>query len=265
MTDPGLALDAGVRLGFAVGLLLLFAVLEWLVPRRARTRPRSQRWRGNIGVQLLNALLERLLPWLAPATIAAYCAQHNVGLVHQFTLHPVVVLLLSVLVLDLVIYWQHRLFHRVPWLWRIHRMHHTDVDLDVTSAFRFHPMEIVASLLIKSCVIALLGIPLEGVLVFAIVLNGMALFNHANLGIPPALERWLRLLLVTPDMHRIHHSIEHHEHNRNFGFNLSCWDRLFGSYCARPGAGQQQMILGLGETNSQNTGSLLWMLRQPFQ
>jgi sterol desaturase/sphingolipid hydroxylase (fatty acid hydroxylase superfamily) len=225
-----------------------------------------QRWPGNFSIVVINGLLVRsLLPWLVPVFVAAQAQAMNWGLLRLANVPPWIGLAISLIVFDLLIYWQHRLFHRVPLCWRLHRMHHTDKDVDATTALRFHPLEIILSLLIKSLVVLLLGAPVLAVLLFEIILNGMAMFNHANLKLPAGVDAKLRLVLVTPDMHRVHHSVDGTEHNRNFGFNLSCWDRWFGSYQAQPEAGHQQMILGLNETNDQQTGSLLWMLKQPFR
>lgn len=246
-------------------LLLIFALLESLYPRRARNTPRRRRWPGHAVLQLLNAAAVRwLLPWFTPAAVAIFTAQQQWGLLHLIEIPSWTEWLLCLLIMDLVIYWQHRLFHRVPVLWRLHRLHHTDIDLDVTSALRFHPLEILVSELIKAAVVLLFGFTLESLVVFALLLNGMALFNHANWRLPQRLDAALRWLWVTPDMHRVHHSVIRREQDSNFGFNFSGWDRLFGTYCSAPRAGHEAMELGLDETKGQDTGSLPWMLKQPF-
>jgi len=213
----------------------------------------------------MNMLVMRLVPLvLLPAWVAGWAAGQQVGLFYTLELAGWLAVVLSVLLLDGVIYWQHRLFHRVPWLWRLHKMHHSDVDVDTTTALRFHPVEIVLSAVIKCAVIVAFGVPVLAVLVFEIILNGTALFNHSNLRLPVGWDARVRWLLVTPDMHRIHHSVEQGEHNSNFGFNLSCWDRWFGSYTERPIYGHDKMILGLRETNQLPTWSVGFMLKQPF-
>lgn len=249
-------------------LTVFAALLFWenKRPRRALVKRRAQRWPGNLGVALLNTLIVRLLlPGFIPVLIAYQAASAQFGLLNQLSLPVVFELLVTLLLLDLLIYWQHRLFHRIPLLWRLHRMHHTDPAVDVTTALRFHPLEIALSLLIKSLVVWLLGAPVVAVLLFEVLLNGLAMFNHANLTLPKHIDVLLRKVVVTPDMHRVHHSVLGNEHNSNFGFNLSCWDRWFGSYIDQPQEGHQQMRLGLNETNSQPTGSLVWMLKQPFK
>ncbi len=174
-------------------------------------------------------------------------------------------MIFAVIVLDLCIYLQHRLFHRVPMLWRLHMMHHSDVDLDVTSGARFHPIEIVLSMLIKMAVICLLGPAIIAILIFEIILNAVAMFNHSNVYIPTQIDRLLRRFIVTPDMHRVHHSIIKAETNSNYGFNLPWWDRLFGTYCAQPAKGHDKMIIGLKQFQQPQTQSLKWMLRLPFK
>ena len=249
--------------------LLIFGVLGWLEikrPRRRLLKKKLQRWPGNLWVALLNGLLVRtLLPWLVPVLVAQQAMTMQVGLFNQWLLPFWLELLITLVLLDLLVYWQHRLFHRIPWLWRLHRMHHTDTGVDVTTALRFHPLEIALSLAIKSLVVWLLGAPVFAVLLFEILLNGFAMFNHSNIQLPSRFDILLRKIIVTPDMHRVHHSVLAYEHNRNFGFNLSCWDRWFGSYVAQPRDGHQQMRLGLNETNRQPTGSVMWMLKQPFK
>lgn len=260
-----LANDGALRLGVTLGLFVLLALLETLFPRKQRVTRRRERWSGNWAVQIISALVMRFaLPWAIPAAVAVAAAETNAGLLNRLPVPLWAALAVSVLLLDLAIYWQHRLTHTIPLLWRLHRLHHADVDVDVTTALRFHPLEIILSAIIKSGLVWLFGVPVDAIILFAVLLNGMAMFNHANLNLPVALDGMLRKLVVTPDMHRVHHSVIGREHNSNFGFNLSCWDRLFGSYRERPERGHETMVLGLNETNGQKTGSVIWMLKQPF-
>ncbi|RMH50584.1 MAG: sterol desaturase family protein [Zetaproteobacteria bacterium] len=223
---------------------------------------RRVRWPGNFALLALDVLLLRLL---FPLGAAGFAALWPWGLLHMVPLPGWLAGLLAVVLLDLVIYWQHRLFHRLPLLWRLHRVHHTDPRLDVSSALRFHPLEILLSMAIKVAAIALIGAGATAVLCFEVLLNGMAMFNHGNIALPGRIERSLRRWLVTPDMHRIHHSVVAGEYNSNFGFNLSCWDRLFGSYRAAPRGGQRGMTIGLQQWRDPAAcGRLGWMLRAPW-
>ena len=258
--------ESGLRFIISFGLLatLLLAAASW--PRRTAHVSQRRRWLGNLLVAVVNMLVMRLVPVvILPGAVALWAAETQFGLLYALSVPYLAAVVLSLVILDLAIYWQHRLFHRIPWLWRLHRMHHTDVDVDTTTALRFHPLEILLSAVIKSVLVLLLGVPAVAVLIFEVLLNGMALFNHSNLKLPLALDAWLRRWVVTPDMHRVHHSVEYGEHNNNFGFNLSCWDRWFGSYIPQPYQGHSKMILGLDETNQQDTGSVSWMLKQPFR
>lgn len=265
MSEQWLANEVVIRLGVTFGLLVLLVLAEFVIPRKGRVQKRRTRWVGNGLLQLSNLLVIRFaLPWIVPTSIAALVAQKGIGIFNWLAISEWAIFGLSILVLDLAIYWQHRLMHVVPVLWRLHKVHHADVDVDVTTALRFHPLEIIFSLGIKSTVVWIFGIPVEAIILFALLLNGMAMFNHANINLPLRLDRALRYFVVTPDMHRIHHSVIRREQDSNFGFNLSCWDRLFSSYRKLPEHGQQKMLLGLYETNGQNTGSVIWMLKQPF-
>lgn len=261
-----MAQDALLRL---VLTLLFFGVFVWLEirrPKRRLVKTKLQRWPGNLAVAVLDSLIVRFLfPWLVPVLVAQQALTMQIGLLNQLSLPLWLEVVVALVLLDLVIYWQHRFFHRVPILWRLHRMHHTDEGVDVSTALRFHPFEIVLSLVIKSSAVVILGAPVLAVLVFEVLLNGLAMFNHSNFHLPASMDAKLRKILVTPDMHRVHHSVLGDEHNSNFGFNLSCWDRWFGSYRAQPRKGHREMVLGLNETNAQQTGSLVWMLKQPFQ
>ncbi len=227
---------------------VIFATVAWwerLAPRRPATVPRLQRWIANLGLTVMGSLpVQLLLPVILVSVATAARAQHW-GLLNQNDWPPGFTILLGILVLDLAIYLQHVMFHAVPLLWRLHMVHHADLDYDLTTGLRFHPLEILLSLGIKAAVIGSFGVAPIAVLLFEIILNGMAMFNHGNIAMATSADRLLRLLLVTPDMHRVHHSVIIRETNSNFGFNLSCWDRLFGTYQPQPAAGHLQMTIGL--------------------
>lgn len=250
-------------------VFLLLCVLEIKHPKRQLTQPKFGRWINNISLVILNNILIKfLIPFLA-IDAAQYTSMHNWGI--NAVIHNSSLLLtlsftvLSIAFLDFAIYWQHRLFHRIPMLWRIHRMHHSDMDLDVTSAIRFHPIEIIISLGIKISLILLLGLPPLAVIVFEILLNLTAMFNHSNIAIPTQFDRLLRKVLVTPDMHRVHHSIIRNECDKNYGFCLPLWDHLFKSYQDKPIAGHIQMEIGLPYFRNENEYQLQHMLTQPFR
>jgi sterol desaturase/sphingolipid hydroxylase (fatty acid hydroxylase superfamily) len=254
-----------LRLMVLLSLFALFAALEWLSPRRAARLGRA-RWATNAAIMVLGAVLLRLLALALPLLAigaAVDAAGLGWGLFNQLSWNPWVEGVLAVLILDLAIWTQHMITHRVPFLWRFHRVHHADGDFDVTTAIRFHPLEIAASMLVKIAVIYALGPAAVAVLVFEILLNGTALFNHANLALPAWLDRALRLVLVTPDMHRVHHSVHRAEHDSNYGFCLSIWDRLFGTYRAQPLDGHDGMTIGL-EWQDDRPARLGWSLMLPF-
>jgi len=234
-----------VRLSAFAGVFVIMAVWEALAPRRARSLPRLARWPSNLVLVALNTILLRVIFPIAAVGMAYFSAAHGWGLIHALGWSGWPVALLSVVLLDLAIYLQHVLFHAVPVLWRLHRVHHADLDIDVTTGARFHPIEILLSMLIKLAVVAVLGAPPAAVLIFEVLLNATAMFNHANAKLPVSLDRVLRLLVVTPDMHRVHHSLLADETNSNFGFNLPWWDRLCGTYKAQPAAGHTSMTIGL--------------------
>ncbi len=218
-----------IRLTFFVFLLCSFVGLEYIRPKRKLDLPRLKRWPINFGLTLINSIIIGILP-VSAMGMALYTEYHSLGLLQHLQLPVIANLALGIIWLDFIIYWQHRIFHRLPTLWRLHILHHTDGNLDASSALRFHPLEIVVSLVIKIAAILFMGVSPLAVLIFEITLNGMALFNHSNLQMPAALDNLLRKLFVTPDMHRIHHSQSPQEMHSNFGFNLSIWDKLFGSY-----------------------------------
>lgn len=266
MADWLLVHEPQIRLSVFLGLFGLIAVWEWRRPCRRQQLGRVLRWGNHLALTVLNGLIVR---WLFPAAavgMASWVQQQQLGLFNQFEVSSWLSVPLAVVLLDLAIYWQHRLFHRIPLFWRLHRVHHADTDFDLTTALRFHPLEILLSMLIKWGVIILLGPALLAVLLFEVILNGMAMFNHANASLPGWLEKPLRRLLVTPDMHRVHHSVVSAEMHSNFGFNLSVWDRLFGSYCAQPQRPQQTMTIGLPSPRMPAQVSWLsGMLKLPFQ
>jgi len=254
-----------IRLGVFAGVLALMATLEALLPRRTRRLDRLIRWPGNFAIVLIDTFAVRLVFPVAAVGFALLMAERQTGLFNQTGISVGLAAIGSMLLLDLTIYAQHIVFHRIPFLWRFHRMHHTDLDLDVTSGTRFHPVEILLSLLIKFAAIALIGPPAVAVLLFEVLLNAGAMFNHANLRIPPAMDNILRKLIVTPDMHRVHHSVLPVETNANFGFNLSCWDRVFGTYIAQPQAGHDEMMIGLPEFQDPKVQRIDNMLLQPWK
>ena len=254
-----------IRLGAFFGVFALMAVWETAAPRRARLLPRRVRWLHNLALVVLNGLLVRLLFPVAAVGFAVLSAGRGWGLLNAFEVPFWWAFALSVIALDCAIYLQHVMFHAVPLLWRLHRVHHADADVDVTTGARFHPIEILLSMLIKFAAIAVLGAPAAAVLVFEVLLNGTAMFNHANLRLPEAVDRFLRWMLVTPEMHRIHHSMEVHETNSNFGFNLPWWDRLFGTYRPRARLPQESMAIGVkGLTGSDRAVKLTGLLAIPF-
>ncbi len=246
-------------------MFLTIGSWEVLKPRRQLTIGRLLRWPSNLGVVVLNGLIVRLLVPGAEVGFAVYASTLSLGLLNHVTLPGGLAVLLSIVLLDMTIYWQHRIFHWVPWFWRLHRMHHADQDFDVSTGSRFHTLEILLSLGIKAVVILALGPPPIAVLAFSVLLNSTALFNHGNIKLPHRLDTFLRLFLVTPDMHRVHHSVVRHETNSNFGFNLSIWDRLFRSYIAQPKRGHQEMIIGLEYFRSVKDQRLDQMLIQPVR
>ena len=254
-----------IRLAFFLGVLGLVAAWEALAPRRRRALGRWTRWPSNLGITALNSALIRLAFPVTATGFALLGEQRGWGLLNVLDLPHWLAIVLGVLVLDLVIYLQHVLFHAVPTLWRLHRMHHADLDIDVTTGARFHPVEIVASMAIKVATVAALGAPMAAVLAFEILLNATSMFNHGNIRLPPGLDRVLRWFVVTPDMHRVHHSIVPRETNSNFGFNMPWWDRLFGTYRAQPEAGHDAMTIGISQFRSPREQWLDRMLTQPFR
>jgi sterol desaturase/sphingolipid hydroxylase (fatty acid hydroxylase superfamily) len=254
-----------IRLTVFFGVLAIVAGAEIAVPRRRLTISKLRRWASNLGIVFLNSLFVRLLLPATAAGFAVFATQHGWGVFNYFDVPVWVAVTASVVILDFAIYIQHVMFHAVPALWRLHRMHHADLDFDVTTGARFHPIEILLSMLIKFAVIAVIGAPAAAVIIFEVLLNATAMFNHGNFRLPAGLDRLLRLFVVTPDMHRVHHSIEDHETNSNFGFNLPWWDRLFGTYKDQPDAGHEAMTIGIRDYRKPALASdLPGMLILPF-
>ena len=257
--------EATIRLAFFFGIFALMAIWEVRAPRRDRTLTRRQRWTSNLGLVVLNTLLLRILFPAAAVGMALFASAQGWGLLNAIDVPGWLAVLLAVVVLDFVVWVQHVLFHAVPALWRLHRVHHADLDYDLTTGARFHPIEIVLSMLIKFAAIAALGPPVVAVILFEVILNGMAMFNHANVRLPLGVDRVLRWFVVTPDMHRVHHSIEDDETNSNFGFNLSWWDRLLGTYRDQPRAGHEGMTIGIRDhRDPRRVDRLDGMLALPF-
>lgn len=253
-----------LRLGAFTAVLALLVAAEFLWPRRGRERTRRQRWGSNMGIVVVDTLVVRLLFPVAAIGTALWAQEQGIGVLNSFAVPVWASLIVAFLLLDFAVWAQHLIFHRVPWLWRIHRMHHADVDVDVTTALRFHPIEIALSMVIKIGVVIALGAPAIAVLLFEVILNATAMFNHSNIRVRGRVDKWLRRVLVTPDMHRIHHSWHVHETDSNFGFNLPWWDHLFGTYRAMPEDGQTQMTLGINQFREPDDNRLYRLVLQPF-
>jgi sterol desaturase/sphingolipid hydroxylase (fatty acid hydroxylase superfamily) len=260
-----LSYESFIRLSCFAGVLLLMAFWEALAPRRPLTVGRPLRWFSNLGLVTLDTLAVRFLVPLGAVGMALLAEERGWGLFNQVSLPGWLAVALAVIALDLVIYAQHVLFHAVPLLWRLHLVHHADLDFDATTGVRFHPVEILLSLGIKVAAVVLLGTPALGVLTFEVLLNATSLFNHGNVRLPSWLDRLLRLVVVTPEMHRVHHSARPRETNSNFGFNLPWWDFLFGTYRAQPAEGHEGMTIGLTQFRDERLVERLpWMLALPF-
>ena len=251
-----------IRLTAFLGVFIAVAIWESLSPRRQLNTSKANRWISNISITLIGTGLVRSLFPILAVTFAAN--ETTLGLLHQTSLPFFVRVVIGILALDLIIYGQHVLFHSIPLLWRLHMMHHADLDIDVTTGLRFHPVEIILSMGIKLVAIFLVGPPVLAVILFEILLNATSMFNHGNIRMPADLDRLLRLFVVTPDMHRVHHSVIIVETNSNFGFNLPWWDRLFGTYRAQPAAGHNDMALGLSQFRDPKRLSLPWLIILPF-
>ena len=261
--------DGALRLAIFLGVFVVMALIELGWPKRALIAPKARRWLTNLGIAGVDSLVLRAMAMLAVpvAAVAAafYVQNHQIGLLNQVAWPEWFKILVALLVLDLAIWAQHLASHKIPLFWRLHQVHHADRDIDVTTAVRFHPVEIALSMLWKIVVVAVLGASPLAVFLFEVILNACAMFNHANIALPRTLDRVLRLLVVTPDMHRVHHSVLRSEHNRNYGFNLSLWDRLFRTYLAQPQAGHQGMTIGLDPYQTEAPTRFAWSLALPFR
>jgi len=253
-----------IRFGFFFGILILMAVWEGLAPRRQLQTSRPIRWFSNLGIVFIDALALRLLPSFSAINAAIFAEKVGWGFLNNAPLVYWPKVAIGVVVLDLAIYLQHVMFHGLPILWRLHMMHHSDLDFDVTTGVRFHPIEILLSMGIKMIVVFLVGISALGVLIFEVILNATSLFNHGNVRLAASIDRVLRFFVVTPEMHRVHHSVIIRETNSNFGFNLPWWDRLFGTYKDQPVAGHVEMTIGLSQFRDSKRLTLPWLLLIPF-
>jgi sterol desaturase/sphingolipid hydroxylase (fatty acid hydroxylase superfamily) len=251
-----------IRFAVFLAVLLLMMMWELAAPRRARAAPQAIRWFSNLGVSLLD---RGVLQFAVVMGMGVSVKEDGWGLMNWIALPEWVALVSSIVILDLVIYLQHRLFHAVPILWRLHRMHHADIELDVSSGIRFHPGEALVSMLIKVVAVILLAPPVMAIVAFEILLNATSLFNHSNMKLALPLDRVLRWFVVTPDMHRVHHSVRQEELNTNFGFNLPWWDRALGTYRDQPKDGHEKMQIGLEQFRSKRDMRLDQMLMQPFR
>ena len=259
------AYEPYIRLAAFGGVFVAMATWEVVTPRRHQLINRTSRWPNNIGIVIVDTLLVRVLFPTATVGLAFFAEARGFGLFNVITVPAWISVVLSFLLLDLAIYLQHVLFHAVPALWRLHRMHHADLEFDVSTGVRFHPIEILLSMLIKFAVVAIIGAPAISVLIFEVMLNATSMFSHTNVCIPDRIDRVLRWLVVTPDMHRVHHSILSPETNSNFGFNLPWWDRLLGTYRAQPAAGHENMSIGIEQFRDPRELRLDRMLLQPFR
>lgn len=257
------------RLGVFLIVFLIMAILERLLPKRALRAAVAKRWATNLSITVIASLLVRAMAYLSVPLVAVaaalYGERHGIGLFNWTNWPTWLEVIVAMVVLDFAIWLQHLMSHKMPILWRLHQMHHADIDIDVTTAIRFHPFEIALSMIWKIIWVFALGASALAVILFEVLLNGCAMFNHANLALPSWLDRILRLVIVTPDMHRVHHSTLREEHDSNYGFNLSLWDRLFKTYCAQPKAGHQGMKIGLEAYQSEDPTRLSWSLSIPFK
>jgi len=256
-------------MGSFIGLLVLMGTLEFIIPRKQRTQPRVRRWFTNIAIIVLDSFLLRMVVGLISAGlavgVAAFAGAQGWGLFNLMDAPQWLEFILALILFDMMIYWQHVASHYIPMLWALHQVHHADRDIDATTGIRFHPVEIIFSMLYKMVLILLIGPSVAAMFIFEVILNGCAVFNHANIKLPKALDAFIRLFLVTPDMHRVHHSVIRRETNSNYGFSISLWDRLFGSYIDQPEAGHDAMIIGLPDYQSDKPTNLIWSLMIPFK
>jgi len=253
-----------IRVGSFLPAFILVAMWEILSQRRSLTTSKKNRWISNLGITFLNPLVLRLVFPVLALDMAVIAQKQGWGLLNTFDPPYWVAVVIGIVLLDLTIYLQHVMFHAIPILWRLHMVHHADLDYDLTTGLRFHPIEIILSMVIKLSVVVVLGPPALAVIIFEIVLNSAAMFNHGNIRFPLKIDRILRYFIVTPDMHRVHHSVIIRETNSNFGFNLPWWDRLFGTYRSQPVKGHEGMTIGLSQFRDAKRLNLPWLLILPF-
>ncbi len=261
MTSPN---EPVIRLGFFFGILVIMFLWELVAPRRPLTVSKMARWVSNLGLVFIDSVVVRLVFPTALVGAALWVQQQGWGLFNQFELFPLLRIIFGVLILDLAIYLQHVMFHSIPLLWRLHMVHHSDMDIDVTTGVRFHPIEIILSMMIKMIVVVLIGAPALAVMLFEVLLNGTSMFNHGNVRYSLHIDSFLRLIVVTPEMHRVHHSTIRWETNSNLGFNFPWWDRLFGTYRPQPARGHLEMTIGLDQYKEPRKLTFLWLIALPF-
>lgn len=257
--------ESSIRVTIFVAVLVCMIVLEAIFPKRQRIEPRSKRWLTNVGLILIDSIVLRIVLPVLAVSVAMTAEEQGWGLFNLILLPFWFELIFAIVLLDMAIYWQHVASHHWPVLWRLHKVHHSDRDIDVTTGIRFHPIEILLSMLYKLLCLLLIGPAVIAIVVFEILLNACALFNHANFKLPIKADQIIRLVLVTPDMHRVHHSVIEQETNSNYGFCLSIWDRVFGSYIAQPSRGHDNMTIGLAEYQTKQPSNLFWALIIPFK
>lgn len=265
MSETILAAEPTIRLAAFLGVLVAMALWEVAAPRRRREIPRVIRWTNNLALVVVDTAILRLTFPVIAVGLAVMAEDRGWGVFNNIDVAPWLAIVISMLLLDLAIYLQHVMFHAVPGLWRLHRMHHADLEFDATTGLRFHPVEIVISMGIKLVLVAALGPPAVAVLLFEVLLNATAFFNHANIDLPRRVDRILRWLVVTPDMHRVHHSVDPRETNSNYGFNLPWWDRLLGTYVRQPAKGHEGMTVGIEQFRTWRDLWLDRMLIQPLR
>lgn len=256
--------ESVIRLGSFLGLFALLTIWEISSPKRELLQLRRFRWFSNIGLIVISSVLIRFIIPTAAVGVALHVEQHQVGFLNLYNMPFIVQFLLAFILMDLAIYFQHVMFHALPMFWRFHRVHHSDLDCDITTGLRFHPFEMIISILFKFLVILSIGAPVLAVVIFEVILNAASMFTHSNIKLPSAIEPIVRFIIVTPDMHRIHHSMNENETNSNFGFFISIWDRLFGTYIKEPEKGHENMEIGLSFFREPKWQNLRWLIYLPF-
>lgn len=256
--------ESTIRMGVFAGVLLLMAILEWAIPRKKRTLPRGKRWLTNAAIIVIDTIALRLTMPIVAVGTAIWASANGWGALNHLSAPLWLEALIAILLLDMAVYGQHVATHKIPFLWALHQVHHADRDIDVTTGVRFHPIEIIFSMVYKLGIVLLLGPAAFAVVIFEVLLNASAMFNHANVKIPLGIDNIARRLVVTPDMHRVHHSVHREEHDNNYGFFLSVWDRIFGTYTPQPRDGHEDMTIGLAHYQSEKPASLIWSMTLPF-